>query len=117
DQPGQRPSHPLLTYSRTLSYWAVAYQTPEGLFANVLDGNGRPTSSDTYKLTDTPPQIPDVGLFPSLRDPTSLFTVYSYEEHPDQSPNRVLVAHDIRTCARPSLIDMLPAAPQSSGRE
>lgn len=98
-QSGQRPSHPVLAYSRATTYWGVAYQTPDGLFAQILDSNGRPINSNAYQLTDAPPPIPDVALFASSGDPNVFFTAYSYAVHPDQSPNRVLAAHDIRTCA------------------
>jgi hypothetical protein len=97
--PGQQASRPMLAYNRTQSLWAVAYATPDGLFVRVLDRNGVPTGGSAYRLTDTLPSVPDVTVVSGAPDEPGLFSVYSYEEHTDQSPTHVLVERELRTCS------------------
>jgi len=96
--PGQRASRPVLAYNRAQSLWAVAYATPDGLFARGLDSNGVPVGGSSYRLTDGLPPIPDVTIVSGAPDDVGLFTVYSYEERTDQNPSHVLVGRELRTC-------------------
>jgi hypothetical protein len=95
---GQRASRPVLAYNRAQSLWAVAYATPDGLFARVLDSNGLPIGDSSYRLTDALPPIPDMTIVSGAPDAFGLFTEYSYEERTDQSPSHVLVGRELRTC-------------------
>jgi hypothetical protein len=94
---GQQASNPVLAYNREQSVWAVAYATPDGLYARVLDRNGGSIGS-AYRLTEALPPVPDMAIVPGTLDETTLFTIYSYAEQPDRSPSHVLIARQLQTC-------------------
>lgn len=96
---GQQASSPVLAYNRSLSVWGVAYATPDGVYARVLDRNGQPVGGSAYRLTETPP-VPDMTIVAGGHDEAGQFTIYSYAEQPDQSPSHVLMARELRTCRR-----------------
>jgi Putative metal-binding motif len=96
--PGQQGSRPVLAYNRSLSNWGVAYETPDGVYARVLDRNGQPIGPSAYRMTQAPPYAPDVAIISGGPDAATLFTVYTYEDHPDQTPSHSIVAHALQTC-------------------
>jgi hypothetical protein len=88
----------VLAYNRSLSNWGVAYETPEGVYARVLDINGQPIGGSAYRITEAPPHAPDIAIVSGDPGDFTLFTVYTYEDHPNQTPSHAIVAHALQTC-------------------
>jgi hypothetical protein len=96
--PGQQASRPVLAYNRSLSNWGVAYETPDGVYARVLDRNGQPIGGSAYRMTEDLPHAPDIAIVSGGPGEFTLFTVYTYEDHPNQTPSHSIVAHALQTC-------------------
>lgn len=106
-EPGQQASRPVVAYNRMNGDWGVAYSTPDGMFARVLDSNGQSIGDRSYRLSDALPPVPDVSIVPGGRDDSGLFTIYSYAEQPDQSPSHVLIARELRVCAKTTVTTLI----------
>ncbi len=96
--PGQQATRPLLAYNRVIANWGIAYETPDGVFARVIDRNGLPVGPSAYRMTNAPPYAPDTAIVSGASGEATLFTVYTYEEQPDQTPSHSIVAHELQTC-------------------
>lgn len=95
---GQQASRPVLAFNRAVSNWGIAYETPDGIFARLLDRNGQAVGPSAYRMTNAPPYAPDVAIVSGAPAEATMFTVYTYEEQPDQTPSHTVIAHELQTC-------------------
>jgi hypothetical protein len=87
----------VLANHASLSNRGVANETPDGVYARVLVIDGQQIGGRAYRMTQEPPYAPEVGIVSGGPGEFTLFTVYTYEDHPNQTPSHSIVAPALQT--------------------